>query len=49
MMTSHSETCPICFGTGKLPDPSEGGTSNYNATKQCHGCLGLGWITVKDD
>jgi len=32
----HAEKCPVCNGTGKF----EG--------KQCHGCAGLGWVTVQD-
>ena len=39
---SHSEKCPICQGTGRLPN--DGKTSDAT-DKICHG---LGWITVYD-
>ena len=32
----HAEKCPVCNGTGKVDD------------KQCHGCAGLGWVSVQD-
>ena len=31
---AHAEICPVCGGSGKLKK------------KQCHGCNGLGWVTV---
>ena len=34
---SHSEKCPVCEGTGKIKDVT------------CHGCAGLGWITLQDN
>ena len=34
---AHSEICPVCKGKGKLED------------KPCHGCAGLGWITIQDN
>ena len=34
----HAELCPVCMGKGVLPE----GTSS----KECHGCLGKGWVTV---
>ena len=34
---SHAETCPVCKGSGK-----------YKKNK-CHGCSGLGWVTVGVD
>jgi len=39
--------CPVCNGAGKLmlSDPSYlGSVSEVYAT--CHGCKGLGWVTV---
>jgi len=33
---NHSELCPVCKGTGKVDE------------KRCHGCNGLGWVTVVD-
>ena len=34
----HAELCPVCMGKGVIPE----GTSS----KECHGCLGKGWVTV---
>jgi len=34
---AHSEKCPVCNGKGKV-----------KKEQQCHGCLGLGWVTVQD-
>lgn len=33
---AHAEKCPVCNGTGKVDD------------KSCHGCYGLGWVTIYD-
>ena len=33
----HSEICPVCEGTGNMND------------KQCHGCVGKGWVEVNDN
>lgn len=39
---SHAEKCPVCGGTGKLKD-------NTSASEHtCHGCNGVGWVTVRD-
>ena len=35
---SHAEICPVCSGKGKVEEE-----------RQCHGCAGLGWITVGVD
>ena len=35
---SHAEKCPICGGSGKLPDKVT-----------CHGCGGKGWVEVGKD
>lgn len=43
---SHSEICPVCGGSGKLPADTK---TTSASEKQCHGCGGLGWITVKDE
>lgn len=47
---AHAEKCPVCGGSGKVPptppDPY------YTAVPQpvtCHGCGGLGWVTVECD
>lgn len=41
---AHAERCIICNGTGKLPNPN---MSPPEIT--CHGCGGVGWVTVGDD
>jgi len=40
---AHAEKCPVCGGTGKVPRdiPATDG-----ADQACHGCGGLGWITI---
>jgi len=44
-MTSHAEKCPVCYGEGQIKD-DKGNT--VAATKTCHGCGGMGWVTVVD-
>jgi len=44
---SHAELCPVCGGSGKLPDESSG-TSTAPTAHPCHGCGGLGWVPVRD-
>ena len=40
---AHSEKCPVCEGSGKLP----GDTGTTDCTPvTCHGCYGRGWVTV---
>jgi len=34
---AHAEKCPVCMGTGK------------HENRECHGCKGLGWVTVGVD
>lgn len=41
---SHAQVCPICGGSGLVPDFS-GSTSTAPVT--CHGCHGKGWVTVR--
>lgn len=43
---AHTETCPICFGTGNTAKemPPYEGTRLY-----CHGCGGKGWIEISDE
>ncbi|MEA2053494.1 MAG: hypothetical protein U9O96_00015 [Candidatus Thermoplasmatota archaeon] len=36
--------CPVCNGTGKIPDPD-----STVGEKTCHGCHGYGWVTVPGD
>ena len=40
----HSERCPVCGGTGKIPNPNP--TAPVEVV--CHGCGGCGWVAVKD-
>ncbi len=44
---AHAERCPICGGTGKVGKDSYGYTVSQIET--CHGCGGLGWVTIHDD
>ena len=34
--------CPVCNGTGKVP------TASSAAVQICHGCGGLGWVTISN-
>ena len=49
-MKKHAELCPVCKGSGKYKDYSY---SNYSANiyieKVCHGCGGIGWVSVIDE
>jgi len=46
---SHAELCPVCEGIGQvIIYPNENTTANVDYTVVCHGCDGLGWITVDD-
>ena len=46
---AHAETCPICGGTGKFRYPLLDGSSSATPLEStCHGCGGLGWVTVQD-
>ena len=36
--------CPVCNGTGKIPNGMNSGTAILYNT--CHGCDGKGWVTV---
>ena len=40
---THAERCPICYGTGKVNDPT-----NHQLKMTCYGCGGKGWIEVND-
>ena len=40
---SHAESCPVCHGSGKIDQ-----NDSTASTKPCHGCHGLGWVTVHD-
>ena len=46
---AHAQTCPICNGKGRIPDP--GYDPQLTGTRHkvtCHGCHGRGWIEVAD-
>jgi DnaJ-class molecular chaperone len=45
---SHAETCPVCKGTGKLhiPYSPNSTAAMFSGWQLCHGCNGLGWVTV---
>ena len=46
---AHAETCPVCGGRGSV---ALGIVDNTSTVQQypllCHGCGGLGWVTVED-
>lgn len=44
---NHAEKCPVCKGAGKLPRAPT--TSSMTDIVDCHGCRGIGWVTVSDD
>lgn len=46
---SHAERCPVCLGSGKLTLSGLPHDSNPDeVSKPCHGCGGIGWVTVAD-
>ena len=40
IIQSHAETCPVCWGKGKIK------TDSTSKETTCHGCGGLGWVKV---
>lgn len=47
---AHAEKCPVCNGAGKIPDYSlEVSTAVNTNIKTCHGCDGVGWVTVQEN
>lgn len=44
-MSTHAEKCPICNGNGVTHQQGEG---NFFCDIHCHGCKGIGWVTVED-
>lgn len=40
--------CPVCLGKGRIPDESFKGTTSP-IDKQCHGCVGKGWVEVREN
>jgi RecJ-like exonuclease len=47
---SHAELCPVCNGTGEVVDKMWQSTTArpINNGLVCHGCHGMGWVTVYD-
>ena len=45
---THAERCPVCNGSGKYVE-STYFTITAPIEKTCHGCLGKGWVEVRDD
>lgn len=45
---AHAEKCPVCGGTGKILKDEYPFTTAINNPTTCHGCGGLGWVTVQD-
>jgi len=43
---AHAEICPICNGKGVIEEEDSTGKK---ITRICHGCVGKGWIEVRDD
>jgi DnaJ-class molecular chaperone len=41
-----AQLCPVCGGSGRLPDNNPYGTSTVQLTHTCHGCEGRGWVVV---
>jgi hypothetical protein len=47
---SHAEKCPVCNGTGKVHEyPLEVSTAANPTIRTCHGCMGLGWVTIQEN
>ena len=41
--------CPVCGGSGKVPDPSNEITTACDSNwRICHDCNGKGWVEVSD-
>jgi len=46
---SHAELCPVCRGAGKVENKGWQESSRLvNNELVCHGCQGLGWVTIYD-
>lgn len=41
---SHAELCPVCNGKGYFV----GRDHTDRLKSECHGCQGLGWVTIYD-
>ena len=47
---SHAEKCPVCNGSGKISDPLNPDLTSANPIpRNCHGCMGLGWVTIQEN
>ena len=44
-----AERCPVCYGTGKYTDPPDPMNTAVPMPRTCHGCGGLGWVSVSED
>lgn len=45
---AKAQKCPVCYGSGKVPNERFQQTTYDRPRKLCHGCGGLGWVTVSD-
>jgi DnaJ-class molecular chaperone len=45
---SHAERCPVCGGQGKVQKLTNLWPTTAGFEETCHGCGGLGWVTVQD-
>ena len=50
---AHAEKCPVCDGTGKVPNGFYSSTSGEWVStsavpETCRSCGGTGWVTVHD-
>ena len=45
---SHSERCPVCYGSGKVTPPQDTYSTAVPQPIKCYGCGGLGWVVVDD-
>ena len=46
---AHAELCPVCSGAGVLPpDWAYSSSAGLVPGSTCHGCGGLGWVSVAD-
>lgn len=43
---SHAEKCPVCGGSGKVMPAKNDNSTAIPQPVTCHGCGGLGWVTV---
>ena len=47
-----AQVCPVCGGSGKYwrpRDPNEYDVGGEGEPATCHGCGGLGWVSVPED